>query len=117
MDEPEGLNMDVPTTMSLDEFIQACIEYNKEHPNDLSDLECCPVHKFATTISKACYTTVPGIKTCPLCGKPMCPVCGRHNVSQLSRVTGYVGEVSGWNEAKKQELIDRQRYKIQGRML
>jgi anaerobic ribonucleoside-triphosphate reductase len=40
----------------------------------------------------------------------MCPDCGNHNVSQLSRVTGYIGDVGGWNNAKKQELKDRKRY-------
>ncbi|RLG23958.1 oxidoreductase, partial [Methanosarcinales archaeon] len=28
------------------------------------------------------------------------------------RVTGYVQAVSGWNESKKQELKDRQRYNM-----
>jgi len=28
----------------------------------------------------------------------------------MSRVTGYMQAVSGWNEAKKQELKDRKRY-------
>ncbi|MCK4458686.1 MAG: hypothetical protein KAU52_03060 [Methanosarcinales archaeon] len=32
------------------------------------------------------------------------------NVEQLSRVTGYLQAVSGWNAAKKQELEDRKRY-------
>ena len=60
--------------------------------------------------------TVPGIKYCDVCGKGMCPVCDRHeNIVQLSRVTGYVGAVSGWNAAKQQELRDRKRYDIGGR--
>jgi ribonucleoside-triphosphate reductase len=40
----------------------------------------------------------------------ICPNCGSSNVEQLSRVTGYIQAVSGWNEAKKQELEDRKRY-------
>ena len=43
------------------------------------------------------------------CGNPTCP-CGSHDVVQISRVTGYLSDVKGWNAAKKQELIDRQRY-------
>ncbi|MCK4811705.1 MAG: hypothetical protein KAS74_05485 [Methanosarcinales archaeon] len=34
----------------------------------------------------------------------------RRNVEQLSRVTGYLQAVSGWNAAKRQELEDRKRY-------
>jgi len=50
---------------------------------------------------------VPNLAYCGVCGKAMCPVCHRHNgITQLSRVTGYVGAVNGWNEAKKQELKD-----------
>ena len=39
-----------------------------------------------------------------------CPNCGSENVDHLSRITGYIQAVSGWNEGKKQELLDRKRY-------
>ena len=39
-----------------------------------------------------------------------CPNCGSENVEHLSRVTGYIQAVSGWNNGKKQELKDRMRY-------
>ena len=39
-----------------------------------------------------------------------CPNCSSESVEHLSRVTGYLQAVSGWNAAKKQELIDRKRY-------
>jgi ribonucleoside-triphosphate reductase len=42
--------------------------------------------------------------------KDECPNCGSTNVEQLSRVTGYLQAVSGWNAAKRQELEDRKRY-------
>lgn len=42
----------------------------------------------------------------------VCPNCGSENVDQLSRVTGYIQAVSGWNNSKKQELKDRKRYEI-----
>ena len=50
-----------------------------------------------------------GIEHCPVCGDPICPSCATHDVFQLSRVTGYYQAVSGFNEAKKQELKDRHR--------
>lgn len=55
---------------------------------------------------------VPGTDLCPICNRPMCPECHNHSVVSLSRVTGYVQDISGWNNAKKQELLDRQRYAI-----
>jgi ribonucleoside-triphosphate reductase len=42
--------------------------------------------------------------------KECCDNCGSSNIEQLSRVTGYIQSVSGWNAAKKQELADRMRY-------
>ena len=42
--------------------------------------------------------------------KDECSNCGSENVEQLSRVTGYLQAVSGWNAAKRQELEDRKRY-------
>jgi anaerobic ribonucleoside-triphosphate reductase len=74
----------------------------------------CPVHIKALE-RPACMQTLAGIAYCEVCGAAKCPVCGRHNVIQLSRVTGYVGAVNGWNEAKKHELKDRKRYNIGGR--
>lgn len=51
-----------------------------------------------------------GTDICPICKTSMCPTCFNHSVVSLSRVTGYVQDVGGWNEAKKQELLDRKRY-------
>jgi ribonucleoside-triphosphate reductase len=42
--------------------------------------------------------------------KECCENCGSEDVEQVSRVTGYVQAVNGWNSAKKQELADRMRY-------
>ena len=42
----------------------------------------------------------------------ICENCRSDNVEHLSRVTGYIQAVSGWNAAKKQELLDRQKYEI-----
>jgi ribonucleoside-triphosphate reductase len=43
-----------------------------------------------------------------------CPNCESENIEHLSRVTGYIQAVSGWNEGKKQELKDRKRYGVGG---
>jgi ribonucleoside-triphosphate reductase len=39
-----------------------------------------------------------------------CPNCGSENVDHISRITGYLQAVSGWNTAKTQELKDRKKY-------
>lgn len=98
--------------MGYEDFTKKCIEFNKENNIDISNLEVCPVHIFAIQNKPCCQNIVAGIKNCELCEKPICPICGRHGVNQLSRVTGYISSVSGWNEAKKQELKDRKRYSI-----
>lgn len=62
-----------------------------------------------------CHCThymVESIAYCPLCGEPMCPKCGSHDVAQISRVTGYLQEVGGWNMGKQQELKDRKRHDV-----
>jgi len=53
-----------------------------------------------------------GIAYCSDCGEAACPECGCHDVVQISRVTGYLQEVSGFNSGKKQELKDRTRYNV-----
>lgn len=59
-----------------------------------------------------CWNTVnPGIHFCKICGKPTCP-CGSHDCVVVSRVTGYLSDVAGWNSAKRQELKDRHRVNI-----
>jgi hypothetical protein len=55
-----------------------------------------------------------GISYCSKCGVPVCPVCGSADVLAISRVTGYLSDVSGWGEGKRQELKDRHRYDILG---
>lgn len=100
----------IPT---LNQFIEKCLDFNEYHPEvDISKFPECPVEVFAASVNKPCKTTVAGIRYCPMCGKAMCPSCGSHNVTQLSRTTGYIQAVSGWNDGKKQELKDRQRYNI-----
>jgi len=78
----------------------------------------CPKCHSSATVKKMCvndtnecsHDVVDGLAYCPECGDAMCPVCGCHDVSQVSRITGYCSDVEGWNEAKKAELKDRVRY-------
>lgn len=58
------------------------------------------------------HEIVAGLEYCPKCGRAMCPICGCHDVAQVSRVTGYLADVAGWNGAKAQELKDRKRYSL-----
>lgn len=55
-----------------------------------------------------------GSDICPICRKAMCPECGNHYVVSWSRITGYLNDISGWNEGKKEELLDRKRYAVAG---
>jgi uncharacterized CHY-type Zn-finger protein len=58
------------------------------------------------------HEVIASIEYCPLCHEPVCPECGSHDVVQISRVTGYLQDVSGWNAGKQQELKDRVRYTV-----
>lgn len=58
-----------------------------------------------------CYQTIiEGLAYCHTCGNAVCPICGSSDVEQVSRITGYLNAVSGFNEGKRQELKDRTRY-------
>jgi anaerobic ribonucleoside-triphosphate reductase len=55
------------------------------------------------TVCLACYKVSAGLKD-------ECPNCSSRELDHISRITGYLQAVSGWNSAKKQELKDRKRY-------
>jgi anaerobic ribonucleoside-triphosphate reductase len=55
------------------------------------------------TVCLSCYKVSSGLKD-------ECPSCGSPDVEHISRITGYLQAVSGWNNAKRQELKDRKRY-------
>jgi hypothetical protein len=83
------------------------------------DKKPCPVcgDRFVEEMCELDHThcshdIVSGIMSCPVCGKPCCPTCQCHDVIQISRVTGYLSDIGGWNNAKKQELKDRKRYDL-----
>jgi anaerobic ribonucleoside-triphosphate reductase len=67
----------------------------------------CPLDRLCT----CAHEITSGAHYCPECGAAICP-CGSHDVEQISRVTGYLQTISGFNAAKKQEIKDRQRYDI-----
>lgn len=92
------------------------------HADDLID-DRCPVCSGAVVevcVLDHCrcpHDIVESLTYCPICGAAVCPACLCHDVSQVSRITGYMSEVGsptggGWNEAKKQELKDRVRYNV-----
>jgi hypothetical protein len=68
-------------------------------------VQMCPLDHCHCTETKP----IDHIEYCPICKQPICPNCGTHDVTQISRVTGYYQDVGGFNEAKKQELRDRHR--------
>jgi ribonucleoside-triphosphate reductase len=60
--------------------------------------------KDLTVCSKCQHTSAGMLKTCPSCGS--------ESVRWWSRITGYYTDVTGWNEGKRQELMDRYRVTI-----
>ena len=68
-------------------------------------VDMCPLDHCHCT-----HNIIETIAYCPLCGAAICPESGCHEVSQVSRVTGYLADVAGWNAGKQQELKDRARY-------
>lgn len=77
----------------------------------------CKVDAYSLVLKlngKGCRTgdVISGTDLCPVCNRSMCPECFNHSVVSLSRVTGYVQDINGWNNAKRQELKDRRRYAI-----
>jgi len=57
------------------------------------------------TVCSACASTNAGMLK-------SCPTCGSENVRYWSRITGYYTDVTGWNEGKRQELMDRYRVTV-----
>ena len=99
------------------EFIKLCKQYIKEVRGgklfEVAKPGECPLAIWVAHNDAKCHRElVPNTAACPLCGNPVCPDCMNHVVDQLSRITGYMQAVSGWNEAKKQEFEDRTRYEL-----
>jgi len=103
--------------LSRRDGIKRCTEWLKEFNGGkqikIKNINECPMALWVAYNGKKCNKElVANTARCSICGLPMCPVCGNHAVEQLSRVTGYLQSVSGWNEAKKQEFSDRTRYDL-----
>lgn len=103
--------------LSKQKAIERCKEWLKEFNGGkqikVKNPMDCPMAQWVAYNDKKCSREmVPNTETCQICGSPVCPDCLNHNVEQLSRVTGYLSTVSGWNEAKKQEFKDREHYEI-----
>jgi hypothetical protein len=58
------------------------------------------------------HDLVARIEICPVCHLELCPECGCHDVAAVSRVTGYLSNVAGWNNSKRAELNDRVRVNL-----
>jgi len=85
-------------------------EFNDGKPIKTDNNHICPIQEWVIYNHAACHNDmVGGIIDCEICGEPICPECGNHNATQLSRVTGYIQDVSGWNAGKRQELKERTR--------
>ena len=107
--------------LTLAEFEKLCLEWKQDmitegkwdeiQENIDSNVLRCPVHQFAAR-KGLCKKTVGGTARCPVCGHYMCPECHSHACDIMSRVTGYLQVVSGWNAPKKQEFEDRKRYGV-----
>lgn len=89
---------------------------------DFSDLidGKCPVCNDKKALVEKCpidhngcsHDVTVGAFNCPVCNQPVCGICGDHSVVVISRVTGYLSDVAGWNNAKKAELHDRVRVNL-----
>jgi anaerobic ribonucleoside-triphosphate reductase len=55
------------------------------------------------TVCKNCAHVTMGLRE-------VCEQCNSDNLDYISRITGYLQAVSGWNAGKRQELLDRMRY-------
>jgi len=104
--------MNLPRREFIEFNVQLMKEFNNGEFFETDPLDC-PLHLWVMHNKANCVRDmVPLTMNCPLCGHPCCPECRNHEVDQLSRVTGYMAPVSGYNAAKKQEFKDRTRYKV-----
>jgi len=111
------ITVDELFALSRKEFIERCKKWNEAFNNgqlmEVEDHKDCPLHAWVVYHKAKCaHEIVANTAACPVCGSPCCPECMNHVVHQLSRVTGYLSTVDSWNESKKQEFKDRQRFDL-----
>jgi rubrerythrin len=97
---------------SKDDIINFCPRCSMKTPELMCKVDAYSVFLKIQGVNCRNGEIIAGTELCPLCNKPICPNCYNHSVVSLSRVTGYVQDISGWNNGKRQELKDRQRYAI-----
>jgi hypothetical protein len=112
MDKATKEHVETLVAMPFREFLDVAAAWKEEEGVDFSEIDPtkCPVHQYAMQNGR-CLDVTGHTELCPVCDNPMCPTCGSHCVDQISRITGYMQAVSGWNAAKKQEFEDRTRYR------
>jgi len=72
--------------------------------------------KIATKTQTGYFAFTKDMTVCMDCShvtmglKEECENCHSRNLDYISRITGYLQSVSGWNAGKRQELLDRMRY-------
>ena len=115
----EPITVDELMTLPKRDFIKRFQKWIKEFNGGkllkINNPLQCPLNQWVIRNDAKCNRElVPNTAVCPLCGNPCCPDCQNHSVDVISRVTGYLGSVSGWNAAKKQEFEDRHRYDLAG---
>jgi len=117
IEEQDRQNAITFMALSRRKAIETCkawlVEFNGGKQIKISDPAECPIAQWVAYNDKKCdVELVANTASCPICGLPICPDCYNHAVEQLSRVTGYLSGVSGWNAAKKQEFEDRDRHNL-----
>ena len=103
--------------LSKEAFIDRCAawinEFNDGQLMNIAENSKCPVQVWIEHNHANCgKDLVSNLAYCKVCGEPVCPDCGNHSVAQISRVTGYMSDVSGWNAGKRQELLERERFDV-----
>jgi len=115
MTEHKPITREESMALPLHAYIARCKawidEFNDGQAMKVDNPLKCPVHIWVEHNKKACCHELVGTTAfCEVCGEACCPDCMNHSVQQISRVTGYMGNVAGWNAGKKEEFKNRKRH-------
>ena len=115
MTEHKPMTHEEAMNLPLELFITRCKdwidEFNDGQLMKMTDPSKCPVQIWIEYNHTTCgKDLVPTTTYCEVCGEACCPGCHNHDCMQISRVTGYMGDVAGFNAGKKQEFKDRKRF-------
>lgn len=89
-----------------------CPNCGKNNPELICKADAYSVHLKINGFGCRKGVLISGVDICPICHSTMCPKCMNHSVISWSRITGYLNDVQGWNDGKRQELMDRKRYEF-----